>query len=420
MATYTGKKLQVAQGDDTFVLDPISKLTKSDITALGIPENDDITVPVVNVTTVTEYIKSSNEKYMRIDATCDQEENVTCGCSVFKIVFLSPALLYSGHFISLKINDNEYEGMYVNSSKFTGQTKVYSDTTIPAGTYWCGRYAKNNSYAIYTSKDSIILGSINGYEIGSAISKDFQNTITGSGSSLYLPTSAAVIDYVDLHVIKPITISLDDVTNTSGSYTHTTNVATSGIITEGMKPIQIEVGNPAAFRDKITVTVGNDEITLSCPEVSGTSTVSVTLMRTQQASSSGVEPTHVTSEEFDILANRITDAATPVDITNTVTFNSDIILQSGGIYKIGKLVIVQLRVYSDTVTIKAGTQIITGGMPLPMGVIDSSSPVCFNCNRLGLKPYIVYSTGGVSILTLSTEEVGTGSAVYLNTTYVCQ
>lgn len=108
-------------------------------------------------------------------------------------------------------------------------------------------------------------------------------------------------------IVKPITVSLDDVTNVSGSYTHTTIMATSGIVFESMKPMSIECGNPNAFRGKITVTVSDDEITLSCPEVVGTSTVSVTLMRTTPASSAMVEPAHVTSEEFDILADRIGD-----------------------------------------------------------------------------------------------------------------
>ena len=40
MATYTAKKLQFTQNGDTYVCDPISKLTKSDITALGIPGQD--------------------------------------------------------------------------------------------------------------------------------------------------------------------------------------------------------------------------------------------------------------------------------------------------------------------------------------------------------------------------------------------
>ncbi len=87
-----------------------------------------------------------------------------------------------------------------------------------------------------------------------------------------------------------------------------------------MKCIGLEVGNPAAFGDMPTITAGNDEITLSCSSVSGTSTVKVTMMRTTQATSSGIMPTAVTSEEFDILANRIGDID---DLTTTA--NTDVV-----------------------------------------------------------------------------------------------
>ena len=38
MATYTGKAISITQNGDTYICDPISKMVKSDVTALGIPE----------------------------------------------------------------------------------------------------------------------------------------------------------------------------------------------------------------------------------------------------------------------------------------------------------------------------------------------------------------------------------------------
>ena len=108
------------------------------------------------------------------------------------------------------------------------------------------------------------------------------------------------------------------------------------------------------------------------------------------------------------------------DITSQITFAGGITLQSGGVYKYGKLVCVQIRVYSDTVTIQAGTQIITGGLPTPAGLTGGNSNVAFHCNRLGLSPYYTSNYNGISILQLSTETVQTGNAVYICGIYLSE
>ena len=118
---------------------------------------------------------------------------------------------------------------------------------------------------------------------------------------------------------------------------------------------------------------------------------------------------------------KIDDAFTIEDITSTLTFNNDITIASGGVYKIGKLVVVQLRFYSDTISIQSGTSIVTSGLPFPKGIQDTSlPPVCFNCNRLGLSPYYVVGTHGIGMLQLSTEVVPTGTHVYITGTYICE
>lgn len=109
---------------------------------------------------------------------------------------------------------------------------------------------------------------------------------------------------------KLIVVDLDTVTNTSGSYTHSTTLAD---ITADMKAIKLELGDPSVFLDTITITTADGSITLSCGSVEGTSTVRVSLMFVAGADA-------LTSSEFDILANRIgsLSSLTTTDKTNVV------------------------------------------------------------------------------------------------------
>jgi hypothetical protein len=118
-------------------------------------------------------------------------------------------------------------------------------------------------------------------------------------------------------LLKPITITLDTVTNTSGSYTHTT---TNGNVTEDMKPIQIQYGIPQTFLAPVEVTTGDGFVTLTCSSVSGTSTVSVTMVHTQPVDGGQSIHPAVTSTEFDILADRIgaISTLTTTNKSNTV------------------------------------------------------------------------------------------------------
>lgn len=74
---------------------------------------------------------------------------------------------------------------------------------------------------------------------------------------------------------KPTDVALDTVTNTSGSYTHTT---TASGVTADMKAVHIEYSNPGAFQDSVTITTAANAITLECDSVAGTSDVTVTLI----------------------------------------------------------------------------------------------------------------------------------------------
>ena len=110
---------------------------------------------------------------------------------------------------------------------------------------------------------------------------------------------------------RPIAYQLDTVTGTGGAYTHTT---TDLPVTATMKATGIEVSDTTVFGGQITVTVNDGSITLSCPEVNGTSSVTVSVMQAGDAASGGQT---VTSEEFDILSNRIGTMSTLTTQTKT-------------------------------------------------------------------------------------------------------
>ena len=103
-------------------------------------------------------------------------------------------------------------------------------------------------------------------------------------------------------ILKPITITIDPVTNANGNYTHTT---TDSRITEDLKAIDIELGTPETFLAPITISTANGSITLTCSNAVGSSTVTVTLVHTQPIDGGQNVPSGVTSTEFDILAGRI-------------------------------------------------------------------------------------------------------------------
>lgn len=97
---------------------------------------------------------------------------------------------------------------------------------------------------------------------------------------------------------------LDTVTNTSGSYTHTSTVTG---MTSDLKAVLIECSNPEIFRDKVTVTTGSGTVTLTCADVAGTSTVKVSF-----AVQGNANP--LNSTEYAALDARIGDLS---DLTTT-------------------------------------------------------------------------------------------------------
>lgn len=123
--------------------------------------------------------------------------------------------------------------------------------------------------------------------------------------------------------LKPLTITLDPVSNANGAVSVVTE---DPRVTEDMKPISIEVGTPEVFKAPITVTTASGTVTLACENAAGTSTVKATFIKTSPVESGADYPPAVTSTEFDILADRIgslgeldtTDQSSVVNAVNEV------------------------------------------------------------------------------------------------------
>ena len=175
---------------------------------------------------------------------------------------------------------------------------------------------KSNAAADYSSSSTYAVGEYclhNGtyYRCNTAIS-----TAEAWNSSHWTETTVAEqLEHLENNIARPIEIQLDNVSNTSGSYTHTTY---SNLAVATMKAIQIEVSNPSAFKDDISVTMGNGYVTLSCNSVAGSSTVTITAMR--ELNPEQADPTQITPSDFDVLAGRIGSLSnlTTTDKSSTV------------------------------------------------------------------------------------------------------
>lgn len=119
--------------------------------------------------------------------------------------------------------------------------------------------------------------------------------------------------------MKPLTVTLDPVTNANGSYTHITE---DSRITEEMKAIAFEAGTPEVFLAPVTITTADGSTTLTCSNAVGTSTVTVTFVHTWPVDGGEDVPERVTSTEFDILADRIGSLSTLETTVKTSIVNA--------------------------------------------------------------------------------------------------
>ena len=150
-----------------------------------------------------------------------------------------------------------------------------------------------------TSSDSGVSGLVPTPAAG-----DQEKVLTGAGTWVTPVGSRVLI------------IDLDDVTNTSGSYTHTTTV--NGM-TGDLKAVAIECSDPTIFKARVSVITATDSVTLICDEVAGTSTVKVSFLAIGNANP-------LSSTEYGALDARIgslsnlntTDKSSVVNAVNEV------------------------------------------------------------------------------------------------------
>ena len=119
-------------------------------------------------------------------------------------------------------------------------------------------------------------------------------------------------------------VTLDAVTNTSGSYTHTTTV--SGM-TGDLKAVKLECSDPTIFRAPVSIVTGADSVTLTCSNVVGSSTVKASFLSVGNGNP-------LSSSEYAALDTRIGQLA-DLDTTDKTDIVSAINENAGAIAKIG-------------------------------------------------------------------------------------
>lgn len=114
-------------------------------------------------------------------------------------------------------------------------------------------------------------------------------------------------------------VTLDAVSNTSGSYTHTTTV--NGM-TGDLKAVAIECSDPTIFKDAVTITTATDSVTLTCSDVAGSSTVKVSFLAVGNANPlSSTEYAALDARIGDLSDLTTTDKTSVVDAVNEVNNN---------------------------------------------------------------------------------------------------
>lgn len=227
----------------------------------------------------------------------------------------------NGNFASLDSNGNLVDSGHKHSDYASVQSTLREVPFSIATTDWTsssGMYITTvvTSYVTSSSKDFVMFdGSIrlaqdditttkvlNGGGVLFTTRSVPAGTITGSIYTIGDEDGKTTVLVENAFIIKPFEVELDAISDASGAYSHTT---TDNRVTEAMKPISIEYGNPAAFLSPVTVATGNGTITLTCSNVVGSSTVKVTVLPTQSIDWAQSAPTTITSAEADILADRI-------------------------------------------------------------------------------------------------------------------
>lgn len=220
---------------------------------------------------------------------------------------------------TLAVNSTAAKNIFVNGSQITtgGNKGLLAGTVnfIYDGTQWnlIGNYYDTNTQTVTgvkgNSESSYRTGNVNitAANVGAAPSSTVSCTATNIKSALQTTTGTTKYFREDgtWNVppgAKPYAVSLGEITNTSGSYSHTFTTAN---VRDDMKPICVEVSDPDVFKDAITVSTGDGTITVSCDNMSGTSDITVTIMESASSETGIPEQIFPASTEYNTLAERI-------------------------------------------------------------------------------------------------------------------
>jgi hypothetical protein len=401
MANYTPKSLVLSKGGNTYTYDFDAKLNKQQAVGdagkvLGINAQGIVEPTEMKAGGSTYYAVCSTAAATQVKAvTISDITELETGLSV-RIKFTN-AHSYNGQ-PKLQINSLSAKGIVRNGTTAAARYEwnagevldfVYDGTNFaivaganPTTTYY-GSRIKLSSETNSTSEALAATpkGVKAAYDL--ANSKAANTAFTGATSStdgvkglvpaplkgqhtLYLKGDGTwgEPDGVRLYVAD-----LDTVTNTSGSYTHTSTVTG---MTGDLKAVLIECSDPTIFKDKVVITTASDSVTLACSDVSGTSTVKVSF-----AVQGNANP--LSSTEYAALDARIGDLSdlTTSDKSSVVgavnALNSNNVVSSTGVVRyctIGNLCYVAICGATDSTNISI---LPTPALPIFVNGADGAS-----------------------------------------------
>ena len=148
-------------------------------------------------------------------------------------------------------------------------------------------------------------------------------------------------------------VDLDDVTNTSGSYTHTTTVTG---MTSDLKCVKLECSDPLIFKAPVSIVSGSNSVTLTCSSVSGTSSVRASFLAVGNGNP-------LSSSEYAALDARIgslsdLDTTDKTDIVSAINEVNDHLIKT-----------LELTIQSAVSVPANGEVTITGFNALPSGAV---------------------------------------------------
>lgn len=199
---------------------------------------------------------------------------------------------------------------YANVSSFpaTGETgKIYVALDTNKSYRWSGStYIELSTYDVATQSSSGLMSAMDKTNLDrvAAITAFVGATSSAAGTSGYVP-APTISDrskvltgngtWSDSPGAKLVTVN-GEMINGSGLYVET---FLNNLVTADMKAVDLELSNPEAFLDQITVSSGAGFITVTCQSVSGSSTIKASLLKVID------DPTAITTTEYDVLDNRI-------------------------------------------------------------------------------------------------------------------